>query len=64
MSIIKILVKTIIRITVCVIAAFGVFTEGLTRLLAKFANYLDTLDDKADDMFKKKVSKKTIDVPL
>lgn len=66
MAIIKILVKTIIRIACCVICVFGVFTEGLTKIFEKLSNYLNELDSKADGMFekKKKDNKKTIDVPL
>lgn len=66
MSIIKILVKTIIRVACCAICVFGVLTEGLTKIFGKLANYLDTLDDKADHMFekKKKVKEETVDVPV
>lgn len=65
MSIIKILIKTIVRIVWCVIAILGVITEGLTKIFKTLYGYFDKIDNKIDGMFKKKEKKEknSIDVP-
>lgn len=66
MSIIKIFLGTIIRILCCIIGMFGVLFEGLTKIFENLSNKLNKLDNKVDTMFekKKKVEKKTVDIPV
>jgi hypothetical protein len=59
MAIIKILVKTVIRVVCYIFAVFGVISEGLTKIFSKLTDYLNMLDTKVDNVgTKKKKDKK------
>lgn len=52
--IIKIFVKTVIRIVWCGVEVIRVLTEGLERIFEKLSDSLTMLDRKADNMFERK----------
>ena len=65
MSIINILVRTGILLACSIIQVFGVLVEGVSKLFAKFGEYLDRLHNKLMKQLKIRTkTKKTVNVPL
>jgi hypothetical protein len=66
MTIIKILMKTVVRIVWCGIEVFRVLTEGLAKIFDKISDGLVKLDRKMDNIGEKKKKNKNevIEAPV